>query len=516
MAVTSSTQDTIAGLMSHFWGIWRHRWLALGVAWVVAIAGWAYVWQMPSYYQATARIFVDTNTVLRPLLKGLAITPDTTSRVRMMSSTLLSRPNLERLARMTDLDLAATTEQEKERLVNRLRDSVSLRGQRGNESLYNLVVTEREREVARRVAQSLITVFIESSLSGKRSDSVGAQAFLDEQIKDYEQRLIEAENRLARFKQENVNLLPGSKGGDYYSRLETVRAELQAAKLAQEEMQQRRDELERQLNSDNPSVDSLMNSGLVTPLDARIEQLRAELDGLLTRYTELHPQVRQIEGLIEELERRREEELARLLGGGAAGVRSDDGDVYGSMRAMLAEAEAGVAELKVRVQEYSRREEELLAALQRIPETEARLKQLDRDYSVIKKQYETLVSRRESAKISQDVEVKSDDVIFRVVDPPFVPSRPTTPNKLLYNLAVLLVAFGAGGGVALLVSMIRPVVTDARSLSEATGLPLLGVVTNSLDARQALGDRLRLAGFAAANACLFLAFAGVLFGSGVL
>ena len=87
-------QEILAQVFSYIWGVWRHRWLALGVAWLVAIAGWAWVWQLPESYVATARVYVDTNSVLRPLLRGLAIEPNIDQRISMMSRTLLSRPNL--------------------------------------------------------------------------------------------------------------------------------------------------------------------------------------------------------------------------------------------------------------------------------------------------------------------------------------------------------------------------------------------------------------------------------------
>ena len=163
-------QDVFAQLVSYVLGVWRHRWLALATAWVLALTGWAYVWQMPESYVATARMHVDTNSVLRPLMRGLTITPDINQRIQMMSQTLLSRPNMERLARMTDLDLGATTEVEKEALIKRMQESIGLSGSRGNTSLYTISVTDPDRETARRVAQALITVFIENSMSDKRED----------------------------------------------------------------------------------------------------------------------------------------------------------------------------------------------------------------------------------------------------------------------------------------------------------------------------------------------------------
>lgn len=500
-------QEIIGQAMTYVWGIWRHKWLALIVAWIVALAGWVYVFQMPESYVGTAKVYVDTNTVLRPLLKGLAITPDINQRVRMMSGTLFSRPNLEKLARMTDLDLRVVTEQDQEKLISRLRDTITLRGQRGNQSLYNIRVKHRERETARRITQSLITVFIESSLNEKRDDSTGATDFLDEQISNYEERLIEAEGRLARFKQQNVDVLPSKWGADYYTRLETTKANLQQARLALSEATERRDALREQM-SGGGSVDNLIAAGVVTPADARMQQMRLRLDDLLARYTDKHPEVRQIQGLLKELEAQRQTELQAITeGGNPAG----GGQVLSDMQTLFSAAEASVAELTVRVAEFERREEALSSKVTQIPEVEAQLKQLDRDYGVVVKQHTELMERRESARLSQGVEDNASDVTFRVVDPPFVPSKPSEPNKLMLNALVLVFAIGVGGGLALLLALLRPIVVDARMLATVTGLPLLGVVTHNKDSAQTLRDRLSFGVFAAASILLIGAFGGALF-----
>ena len=370
----------------------------------------------------------------------------------MMSRTLLSRPNLEKLARITDQDLKVTTELEKEQLIDRLRSAISIGGTRGNASLYRISVRNRDRELARRTTQALITVFIESSLAEKRDDSTGAQSFIDEQIAGNEVRLIEAEDRLARFKQQNVGVLPGASGGDYYSRLEQTREALRQARLELEEMENRRDELKRQLAGEKP----LEGSQFASPLDSRIEALQLRLDALLARYTEQHPEVRQILGLIDELEKRKEESASSMDETVAPAAGLSENPVYQGMRAMLAEAEAGVAELRVRVQEYERRSSDLNAKVNQIPEVEAQLKQLNRDYNVIYERHQQLLQRRESARLSQDVEDNASDVSFRVIDPPYVPSTPNDPNKLLLNAGVLVLSLGVGVGVALLLSLLKP------------------------------------------------------------
>jgi polysaccharide chain length determinant protein (PEP-CTERM system associated) len=488
-------------------GIWRHRWLAIAVAWTVALAGWFFVWRMPEAYIASAKIYVDTNTVLRPLLKGLAITPDIDQRVRMMSSTLFSRPNLERLSRMTDLDLDVVTEKDNEQLVNKLRNTISLRGERRNKSVYNIEVTHPERETARRIAQALISVFVESSLSEKRDDSTGAQDFLDDQVQEYEKRLIEAESRLASFKQKNVDVLPSKWGADYYTRLEQVRTELEASRLALQEAQERRDAIQSQIDDGGAGLESLAAAGIMTPTEARIQQMRLRLDDLLTRYTERHPEVRQIMGLMDELEEQRAAEMAGMAAVGGAGGNA----VYGDIRTLQSEAEASVAELEVRVAEFERRERALSSKVTQIPEVEAQLKQLDRDYEVILQKHTELLTRRESARLSQGVEDNASDVTFRVIDPPFVPSEPSDPNKTLLNALVLLGALGIGGAVGLLASLIHPVIVDHRSLALVTGLPLLGVVTHNKNREERRRERYATAAFASLTVLLFGVFAGVLF-----
>lgn len=503
-------QETLAQLWSHVLGIWRHRWLALGVAWMIAIAGWAFVARMPESYVANARVYVDTSSILGPLMRGLTVNPNPNERISMMSRTLLSRPNLERLARMTDLDVHAVTEPEKEAMIRRLQDSISLNGTRGNNSLYSVSVTHRERDTARRLAEALITVFIETSMSNQNADSSEAQSFLGRQIAESESRLVEAENRLADFRRNNVNMLPGETG-DYYNRLQQARSALQGARLELRELENRREELNRQLEGEDPVFIAGGTQGTTSsPLDARIQNLRVELDKLRSRYTEQHPEVRRIQGLIAnlEVERKKErEDTGNNQDNGFPGMSSSP--VYQGMRSLLAETQAQAAELRVRVEEYEDRVEDLESKVNQIPDVEAQLTQLNRDYEVIYNQHQQMLERRESARLSGDLRQNAGEVSFRVVDPPFVPRQPSEPNKPLLNAGVLVVGLGSGGALALLLALLRPIVTDSRMLAQSTGLPLLGSVTHRKSRAEIRRSRWGLAAFLVCVSGLLFAFAVV-------
>lgn len=504
-------QELLEQIREYLHGVWRFRWVALITAWIVAIGGWIAVAQLPDKYEATARLHVDSNTILGPLLRGLAIQPDVGQRVALMSKTLLNRPNMEKLMRMVDLDLRVRNDQDKETLITELRENIVLAGQRTNASLYSISYTHSDRLVAQRVVQSLISIFIESALGDKRKDSAGAQEFLEKQIAEYEIRLAEAEARLADFKRRYVGTMPGEQG-DYYQRLEVEKSRLSEAQLELREAENRRAEIKRQLAGEEPVFlpGGAEEYVVSTSVDQRIHSLQSRLDELLLKYTDRHPDVIEITAILAELEAEKKQELAargEMPTASLAGLQNSP--VYQQMRTMLSESEARVAELRVRADEYSVRVKELEEKVDQIPLIEAELQQLNRDYRAVSQQHAALLKRRESAHLSEKAEQDATEVKFRVIDPPFVPLKPSQPNKLLLNGAVFLISLIVGLGLALLSSLVRPVFYSRGALNRVTGLPVLGSVAFVLSGAQKRNRRLASAVFVSLVLLLGTLFVGI-------
>lgn len=493
-------------------GMWRKRWFGLVAAWLVGIAGVFLILSMPDKYEASARIYVDTQSVLRPLMSGIAVQPNVDQQIAILSRTLLSRPNVERLARMADLDLGTKTKGELDHLVDDLMNALEIKTA-GRDNLYTLSFKDTKPERAKRVVQSLVSIFVESGIGDKRKDSDSALKFIQEQITSYEKKLEQAEDRLKDFKVKNMGL--SGEGKNYFARISEVGAKLKDAQLELREAEGSRDVLKRELNGQEPVILSeAPNSaslGSVPEIDSRIDALKRNLDGMLLRYTPLHPDVVGTKKMIAELEdQKRQELMARSKAGGARMSSAGVDPTLQQLRMSLTEADANVAALRARVAEYESRFAELRNSAKQQPEMDAEFSKMNRDYDIQKKNYEALVSRRESAAMSEEMGSTTGVADFRMIDPPRVSPKPVAPNRLLFLPLVLLGALLSGMGVSFLASQIWPVFIDCRSLRDLTGLPVLGGVALLKDQTWVRHERSRLMTFFAGLGGLFASYGATL------
>jgi polysaccharide chain length determinant protein (PEP-CTERM system associated) len=476
--------ELLAQLTAYSRGIWHRRWIGIAVAWLVALVGGTIVMQMPDRYEASARVYVDTQSVLRPLLSGLAVQPDIDQQLTILSRTLVSRPNVERLLRMSDMDLQVRSAVQKEDLILELQKNVKISsaGGRDNHNLYSISYQDPQPAQAQRIVQSLLSIFVESGLGNKRQDADTARRFIEEQIKQYEKRLEEAEGRLKEFRLKHLSL-GGPDGRDYFGRMSALSDALNAARLDLRAAEQSRDALKRELAGEEPVFLPETGAGpqgspIVSELDARIDVLKKNLDELLRRYTDQHPDVVGTRRIIDQLEDERKKELAaRKPAAGSGGRIAQANPVIQQLKIALAESEANVAALRAKAGELEARHRQLQAAARLQPEIEAEFAQLNRDYEIQKRQYEGLVTRRESAAISGEMDATAGVADFRVIDPPTVSQKPVAPKRLLLLPLVFVVALGAGIFASFVVSQIYPTIHDPRVLREVSGRPVLGSVS---------------------------------------
>ena len=522
-------QEIVQQLLATARGMWTFRWPGLIIAWVVAALGVAVALKVPDQYEASARIYVDTDSILKPLMSGLAVQPNVDQQIGMLSRTLVSRPNIEKMIRMADLDLKNRSPNEQEALVERLMKTVEIRTA-GGVNLYSMAYRDSEQDKAKRVIQAMVSIFVESGLGASRKDTDSAKTFLSEQIRSFETKLEEAEARLKQFRLRNIET-QGGDGKDIATRLGEVSAQYDAARLQLREAEQAREAAKKQLaeaRGQSPSsalpdlLSGSMSAGgaggstVSTPeIDSRIDAQKRSLDSLLQRYTDQHPDVLGTRRLIADLEEQKRKEVVELQRKAAtvAATRGNAASPNDSLAVqelgrMMATAEVQVAALKARADEYGSRLAGMRDSLKTAPQLEAEAAQINRDYAITKKNYEDLVGRRQSAVMSGELDVASGVADFRLIDPPRVTPKPVSPNRLLLVGSALVAALASGLFFAFAAAQLRPTFGDADTLRARTGLPLLGVVsmlTTEDGRRQERGSLIRFVSASGGLVGLFIA-----------
>jgi len=517
-------------------GAWRFRWFALGSAFVVAIAGWLVVFALPDRYEASARVFVDTRTALKPALQGLTVDQNVEGQINFVRQSLLAPSQLERIAKESGLlGENVTDPSEKAGILDSLSGRISLivysAGSQGDErsnavTVYSFDYRDTDRERSVKLVGILVDSFVQETLGGKRAGSENAQKFLEGQIKDYESRLSAAEDRLADFKKKNLGLLP-SEQGSFFTDLQT---ETDAEKKAETDLSiaiSRRDELSKQLHGD-AAVSAAGGSGAVVNSQgvasggdtlSRIQETQAKLDELLLKYTDKHPDVIATRATLAELEKRRSEELQSLRRGDAAAVAASgagSNPVYQSIQLELNKEEVNIAALRQEVAQHQQTVAEMHQRLNSAPQVEAQFQQLNRDYDVNKSEYAALLESYQKARMGEQAD-NAGSVRFEVVLPPTASLHPVWPRRNFFIAAVWAAAMAAGAAVAYGLHTLRPVVASVSGLTAMTNFPVLGVVGAAFPTRAKAVFRNRLFSFSmvASVLVLFLGAAFVLNWSGV-
>jgi polysaccharide chain length determinant protein (PEP-CTERM system associated) len=503
-------QEILQQIVSQARGAWRFRWYALLVAWIVAIGGWFVVYSMPNQYQSHTRVYADTDTMLTPLLHGIAIRPNVHQRVRLVATTLLARPNLEKVARETGLNLRSSDPKSTDTLLKNMRSRISIKGG-GKEDLYSISYVDKDPKMAQSVVQSLLNVMMSKTLGAPLRNSGVAQKFLQQQLKEYSRRLNAAQQRLAEFKKKHIGLVPGQGGGDYFSRLQGAKQNLTNLKSELEVAQSQRASIQSQLASIKNGTASIAANPRIEAIDAQISSYRKKLNNLLLRYTPQYPDVLALKQMISELQKKRQ----TIKSGGAPASASQSADmssnpVYQGMQTELYQTKVKIKTLKSKIGRQNKQIAKLEGKANQVTDLQAKLSSLNRDYSVMKSQYKQLRKRLDKAELTQQASHSGNNLKFRIVEPPVVPLVSSGPPRAVFLAVVLVFSLLIGAAFAVFMHQVRPVFLDRETLRNTIGRPVLGVVSVALSSAERHLWRAEVASFAAGVLLLVIVFGGAL------
>ena len=493
--------EFINQFVSYANSVWRRRWYALIVAWLVCVAGWLAVERVPDRYTASAWVYIDTESMLRPLMRGIAADLDASmeAQIGLIRQTLLNRLNVEQIVRETDMDLAARTPAALEAIIASLQARLEL-GASPRDNLFSISFVDSNPQQAYRVVQAALDLFVESNLGANREELAVTQQFLNDQIDGLEQQLREQESGLTEFELENRGYLPGTQ--NFEMRLQAAADELTRLRQERDRTAEERDRLDEELAH-------LLNGlrtgeASLSPQALRVEELERQLEEMQLVYTPQHPEVILTERLLE----RERERLAQ--GGGSAA--SEGSPAAEQLRAMIRRQDVAVTAYDQRIDAQEAAIVELRALIEQTPEVLAEHARLERRVAVVRENYSALVGRREQARFAEQLDTRTDAVQFRIVEPPSVPVAPSGPDRFLLRSGVLVGGIIAGIGFALVLGLLSNVVSSTQQLTRVADRQVLGSISYVQLGPGHAKRAAELVSFALALVVLGGAYAGVVSG----
>ena len=479
-------------LRAAIFSVWQRRWLALAVAWGICLLGWLFVAMIPNSYESRARIFVQLDDVLSDVTGVPSNGKRDIDRVRQ---TLTSAVNLEKVIRGTRMSEDVTTPKQMEGAVLGLAKAIKVESQQ--ENLFEITAKygdgsrsdAENAKMAQDIVQKMIDIFREENLAGNRGEVNQSLDFMNQQLASRQKELETAEQKRLAFEAQNPDLAAG--GLSVLQRLEASRAELRGIDADLAAAQSALAAINGQL-AGTPKL--LPGQGPVGGARGALAQAQADLAAMRARgLTENHPDVIAAKNQVAALR------SSAAAEGGPGGVPNP---AYSSLESIRADRQANVQALTARRAAVQGDITRITSQQISNPAVAAEQQRINRDYDVLKQQYDKLLQDREELRLRGQVQTEHNAVKFQVIDPPTTPRGPISPNRPLLLFGVLVAGLGAGAAGAFAIGQLRSTFATTAKLEQAFGLPVLGAISATLtDAGRDL-RRKRLRYFFAASAAL--------------
>ncbi|KQM65636.1 chain-length determining protein [Sphingomonas sp. Leaf17] len=479
--------------------VWTRRWLALGVAWAICVAGWLVVSQIPSRYESRARVLIQMQNVLPDSMNG---TPgDQQKNIDQIRQTLVSAVNLEKVVRGTDLANTVSSDRDVADRVAGLSQAIKITAQQDN--LFEITTSAASPKLARTITQKLIDIFVEQNLAGDRSSTTQSVRFLDSQLEQRQKALADAEAKRADFQNRYLGSLPGT--GSVADRIGAARSQMAQVDGDLAAAQSSLGAVSGQMAGTPATVAGAGGTaGSAGPARARLAAIQGQLaDARARGYTDSHPDVIALKG---QLAAATAAARGEPLSGGSAGAGSTPNPLYMSLQAMQADRQAQVAALRMRKAQLQGDLDLLNSKLAGDPEVAAQQGEIERNYQVMKDAYDQLLANREQVALRGQAQTQTDAVKFNVIDPPTTPRTPVAPNRMLLLTGVFLAGLGGGIAAAFALSQLRGTFPTASRLENASGMTVIGAIGEVVTRAQSDERRKRLKLFAGGTAALAVAY----------
>src|SRR5215471_4705046 len=465
---------------------WRRKWIIVIPFVLVAAGTYALVKRLPNKYRSQTTILVVPQRISEKVVIT-TVTGAIGDRVRSISEQILSRSRLEKIIADFDLYPELRRRMPMEDVVERMRNDINVETVKGD--TFTVAYTCGDALVAKRITERLATMFIDENLRDRVVLADGTSQFLESQLDDARQRLIEHENKLKTYRERYAGELPTQLDAN----LQVLRnAETQVQAL-NESINRDRDRklLQERLLADlqstevgAPATSSPSVSNTAASTAEQLQTARANLEELQLRLKPEHPDVLRAQKSVEELERKMAKQaLQRHPVTETPVARLTPTEV--AQRNRIRELQLEIQNLDQQIEEKKAEQQRLagvIAIHQRriaaVPTHESELTELMRDYETLQKTYTSLLARKEDSKTAADLERRQIGEQFKILDPAREPEKPISPNRPQLNALGAILGLALGFGLTALLEFLDTTLKTEDDVVQALTLPVLALIPN--------------------------------------
>jgi polysaccharide chain length determinant protein (PEP-CTERM system associated) len=514
----------------HWQLLCRRRWFVALPAFAIFVLVWVLAWSLPAVYRSETVILVEQQKVPEQYVVS-NVAADLQDRLQSMTQQILSRTRLLGIIEEFNLYPKIRERATPDDLVERMRKDIQVElvqapNRSGNLTAFKIAYLSNNAALAQKVTSELTSLFIGDSEKVRLDYSKRTTDFLATQLTDAGRGLAEQEAKVKEFKSHYLGQLP-----------EQVQSNVQILSGLQSRLEQETDllgkakqqgvylaTLKSQWGSVLANMNTGSNSGGVTTsqLDQELVHLRAQLATLRSHYTERHPDVRKLKDQIAKTERMQQQMATEKAGSEVATngpddvphpASSQDMQAWSSQMEVESQIKANTVEIQNReraIQELQKQIEEYQGRLNMTPVREQQLAGLTRDYEQSQKNYEQLLAKKAQSEMATDLEKQQEGEQFRVLDPPNLPQKPYSPNRLKFNLLGLVIGLFVGGMALASAEIIDDRVYSKEELADIVHAPVLteipSLTTTSEQVREQHFGWLKTAGLGGMVALILACF----------
>ena len=418
------------------------------------IAGIGLSIKLPRIYEASTLILIQPQRVPENYVQSIVST-DTSERISTLSQQVLSRTNLEKLIGEFKLFQNAEfsnvyIEDKLKNLRERIDINVS-RDRRGNDA-FTISFQDRDPETVMNVTNALAAYFIDENLRIREAQAVGTSDFLDAELQNMKSRLEAVESQLKNYRESNMGELPEQLNSNL-SILDRLQEHLSESQQNLADAKIRLVALQNEAAQPRNQPTTVIIGTEAQQETNDIDQMRAQLDTLLGRYTERHPDVVRLKARIVELEKQAEQR-AQSEAESTTENSSNQAPAAASLdpqfRAQHNEITLEMRRLEVDIADTRRQIDIYQQRVENTPKREQELLSLRRDYQNIQASYDSLLARKLEAEIAVNMERKQKGEQFRILDEAKLPQKPVKPNMKKLFIMVVGAGLAIGGGIIFL------------------------------------------------------------------